>query len=332
MIKTTAFLFLFLWITNVFSGEPAVFSKSGTVMGTSLSINVVTENEGIAELAFQLAFDEFIRIEKLISSWDSTSQTSLINKNAGINPVKVDKELYQLIKRSIKISKLTEGAFDITTHCLSKLWRFEGQNTKLPESNDIEAKLSLVDYRNIQLNDTIQSVFLTKEGMSVGFGAIGKGYAVNKAVAVLQKMGIKAGVVNAGGDLRAWGNKPDGSSWKVGIKDPNDAANIYSWLDVQDMAVVTSGDYERYFMYEGIRYAHILNPKSGWPSTGIKSVTVICKDAELADALATSVFVLGKEKGIELINQLNQIEAIIVTDENEFITSLDLTINPIEIK
>ena len=313
-------------------GNTKVFSKSDFVMGTSLEISAVSTDEGIAMLAMEMAKNEFLRIEKLISSWDSLSETSQINKNAGITEVQVDSELFQLIKRSNKMSEITNGAFDISVQAWHDIWKFNGSKTVPPSQQKLDSVLALVNYKNIVLTDSINAVFLKRKNMSIGFGAIGKGYAVNKAVAVMQKMGIKGGIVNAGGDLKAWGTKPDGSPWQIGIKDPNNSDKVYSWIPVNNMAIVTSGDYERYFVYEGKRYSHILNPKTGWPSTGLKSVTVMCANAELADALATSVFVLGVKKGLQLINTLNDIECILVTDNNEFLTSENLKLNPVKIE
>ena len=298
------------------------------LMGSRFEITAQNPDAQSAWDAINAAIAEISRIESLISSWDTNSQTSLINKNAGIRAIKVERELYDLIARSLKISRLTEGAFDISFASIDKLWRFDGSMTQMPPADAVKQSVNKINHRNIILDNEASSVFLREKGMKIGFGAIGKGYAANRAKFIMQSMGIESGVVNAGGDLIGWGKLTDGSQRRIAISDPNEKEHILSWLSVEDMAVVTSGDYERYVIFDGKRYAHIIDPRTGYPVTGLKSVTIICPDAELADALATSVFVLGEKKGLELINQLKGIECLLVTDENEIKTSTNLQLNP----
>ena len=193
--------------------------------------------------------------------------------------------------------------------------------TVMPNAKVVDKAASKIDYKNILMVEANRTIFLKNRGMKIGFGAIGKGYAAQKAKEIMLAMGVESGVVNAAGDLIAWGKQENGEDFKVGIADPKNNDHVMSWLTVNDGAVVTSGDYERFVMLEGKRYAHIIDPRTGYPTTGIKSVTVVCPNPELADALATSVFILGKEEGLALINQLYGIECLIVTDDDQLLTS-----------
>ena len=288
------------------------------LMGSRFDITVLAENKDDGNKFIDLAIKEIKRIEGLISSWDSKSQTSEIIRNAGIKPVRVDKELYDLIERSIKVSNLTKGVFDISYASMDKIWKFDGSMAKMPTREEIAQSVERVGYSNIVLNPTDTSVFLTQENMKIGFGGIGKGYAADKTKQYLKGLGVKGGVINASGDLSTWGKQPDGSSWKVGIKNPENTTKIISWLDIDNSSIVTSGNYEKFVEFDGKKFTHIINPKTGYPARGIKSVSVLCASAELSDALATTVFIEGVVKGLELINQLKGVEAIVVDDQRKF--------------
>ncbi len=266
---------------------------------------------------------EVVRIENLISEWQNESEVSRINENAGIAPVQVPAELYSLIERSIKMGDLTQGAFDITFQGLGQLWRFDGSQAEPPDSSKIALALKLIDYRKIQLLDS-NKVYLPEEGMAISFGGIGQGYAVDKIKDMLLEEGIENFVVNSSGDIFAHGNKADGSPWKIGIANPFDKNEIIRWLELDNRAVVTSGDYEKYFEYQGVRYAHIIDPKTGWPTKGIVSCSVISSHTEIADALATSIFVLGKEVGLDLIDQLPNTHCIIIDEDQSIFYSKEL--------
>jgi thiamine biosynthesis lipoprotein len=306
------------------SGQTKSYKEVLLLMGSRFEITAVSDNEATANNAIKAGITEIKRIESLISSWDSTSQTSEIIRNAGLKPVKVDKELFNLIKRSKKVSDLTHGAFDISYASMDKIWKFDGSMTKMPDSISIAKSVSKIDYNNIFLDKENSTVFLKNKGMKIGFGAIGKGYAANKALEVMSKMGLTGALVNASGDLITWGKDEDGKDWKIGISNPKEKDKIFSWLSIGETAVVTSGNYEKFVTFNGKRYSHIIDPRTGYPVSGLSSVTIICPNAELADALATSVFVLGKEKGLELINKLNGIECILVTDDQKMLTSSNL--------
>jgi thiamine biosynthesis lipoprotein len=298
-------------------------------MGSDFEITIIEKNESRANYLLDLAIKEISRIEKLISSWDKSSQTSKINLNAGIKPIKVDKELFDLISRSLKVSQLSQGAFDISYASLDKVWYFNKEMLKIPSEEEIKKSVSNVGFGNIILNQKNQTVFLKKKGMKIGFGAIGKGYAADMAQLILVKNNVKSGIINASGDLTAWGGKPSGEDWMVAIVNPLNKDKIFSWLPIKNKAVVTSGNYEKFINFNGKLYSHIIDPRTGYPSEGILSVTIFAEKAELADALATSIYVLGEEIGMNLINQLKGIDCIIINDKNKIIKSKNIEIEKI---
>jgi len=306
-----------------------VYTRTLKLMGSRFDLTVVAENETLGNDYMDMAVAEINRIEKLISSWDPNSQTSLINTNAGIRPVVVDEELFQLIQRALKVSELTEGAFDISYASMDKVWHFDGSMTKMPSEESIKQSVAKVGYQNIILNEADHSVFLKLKGMKIGFGAIGKGYAADKAKALLQSKGCKAGIINASGDLNTWGTQPDGKDWMVAIVNPLNKEKVFSWMPVRNSAVVTSGNYEKYVNFNGTLYTHIIDPRTGYPSTGILSATIFTANAELADALATSIFVMGVDTGLDFVNQLKGVECIIVDKDSKIITSNNIELKPL---
>jgi FAD:protein FMN transferase len=303
------------------------YKRTLKLMGSRFDITVVANDSIKANKYIDTAIAEISRIEKLISSWDDNSQTSEINRNAGIKPVKVDKELFDLIERAIAISKLTDGAFDISYASMDKIWKFDGSMTKMPSKEEITASVEKVGYQNIVLDKMNSTIFLKLEGMKIGFGAIGKGYAADMAKNLLISKGVPSGIINASGDMNTWGKQPNGNEWKVAITNPMDKNKVFALLPITNGAVVTSGNYEKYVNFNGKRYTHIIDPRTGYPSTGIISVTVFAPKAELADALATSVFVMGKEAGLDRINQLPKIECIIIDDKGNITKSKNIEID-----
>jgi len=296
-------------------------------MGSRFDITVIATDSVAANNHIDTAITEIKRIEKLISSWDANSQTSEINRNAGIKPVKVDAELFQLIERSIGISKLTDGAFDISYASMDNIWKFDGSMKQMPSSAEITASVEKVGFQNIILDKENSTVFLKLKGMKIGFGAIGKGYAADKAKDLLISKGVLSGIINASGDMNTWGKQPNGKEWKVAITNPMDKNKVFALLPISNGAVVTSGNYEKYVKFNGKRFSHIIDPRTGYPSSGIISVTVFAPKAELADALATSVFVMGQEAGLDRINQLPKIECIIIDDKGNIIKSKNIEID-----
>jgi thiamine biosynthesis lipoprotein len=319
---------LLLFLQSIYlNAQPAASKKILNLMGSRFELVAIHEHSTIRDEAIQLGIREIKRIEALISSWDAKSETSSINKNAGAQPVIISEELFNLIERTIKISNLTGGAFDISFNSIQPVWVFDGSTISPPDSLEIAESVKKINFRNIILDRKQHTVFLKEKGMKIGFGAIGKGYAANRAKKIMCDRGIEHGMVNAGGDLIAWGKQEDGASWQVGIADPSKEKEYIAWLGIADMSVVTSGNYEKFVIIEGKKYGHIINPKTGWPVAGIKSVTLVSPDAELSDALATSVFVLGKNDGLALVNRLKNVDCLIIDEQNKIWTSDKLILN-----
>lgn len=301
------------------------YRRQTRLMGSAFEFVVLADDYEAGEVLLDAAVEEVKRIEFLLTEFSETSQTSLINRNAGGKPVEVDPEVYDIIKRCKQISAITQGAFDITSGVLKKMYNFKGQQFVMPTEAEIKDALTRVGYRDIALLDG-NKVLLTKPNMHIGFGGIGKGYAADKVKSLLLKMGVTSGVINASGDLTAWGRRGDGKAWRVGIANPDDAEKRIASIPVENYTVATSGDYERYFEVNGVRFSHTINPKTGKPVTGIKSVTIVSPSAELSDALATSVTVMGPEVGLHFIEQLPNTHCMIVTGENKIITSKHLAV------
>ena len=304
--------------------------QSVTLMGSPFEITVVSVNEDLGYINIQEAIGEINRIEKLISSWDSESETSLINRNAGIKPVKVSTELFKLIERCKQISDITDGAFDISYASLDELWSFDGQMASMPTNSQVREAITKVGYRNIQLNESESTVFLSKPGMKISFGAIGKGYAVDKAKDLLISKKVVAGVINSNGDLTTWGTKASGEKWLLGIANPNNRSRVFSWLPLVESSVATSGNKERFLMINDEKFMDIIDPRSGYPiRKGIQSVSVFSKNAELCDALATAIMVMGRNAGLALVNQLGGTEVIIVDSDNTLYKSSGMILDRI---
>ncbi|MBN9385546.1 MAG: FAD:protein FMN transferase [Chitinophagaceae bacterium] len=299
-----------------------VFKRSMKLMGNHFELSVVAEEKTWAEERIMAGVREIQRIEKLLTTYDECSETSLINAHAGSTPVAVSRETYDLIERSIRISNITQGAFDITYGAVDRrLWNFDTTLRRLPDKATARQMVRLINYKNIILDKEKSTVLLKEKGMRIGFGGIGKGYAAERAKTIMRQMGVTSGVVNASGDLVAWGFQPDGKPWTVGIVNPNAAGEIFSWLSVTDMALATSGNYEKYIIIDGKRYSHTIDPRTGLPVTGIKSVTILCPNAEIADAMATPVMIMGIGAGLDMIRQMRDIEAILIDDNDKIYTS-----------
>ena len=308
--------------------QQQVFKQSMKLMGNQFEISIVADEENFAQQKIKEAVAEIIRIEELLTTFKPNSQTNQINDQAGIAPVKVDSEVFQLIKRSIRISEISQGAFDITYGSIDKkFWNFDVHMDSLPKPEDAKKAVALINYKNVILDPLTETIFLKEKGMRIGFGGIGKGYAADRARKILQEAGIKNGIVNASGDLVTWGNQADGKPWTIGIADPEHQLKPFSYLNISNMAIATSGSYEKYAVIDGKKYSHTIDPHTGFPVRGIKSVSIICPQAELADALATPVMVMGVEVGLNLINQLKNIACIIIDDDNNLFTSKNINIS-----
>lgn len=309
-------------------GNPlVVHQRVLRLMGNRFEISVVTNNTELADRQIDLAVAEIGRIEKLLTTFNNESQTNQINRNAGIAPLKVDEEVFRLIERSLKISGLTQGAFDITYGSIDQsLWNFDTNMTSLPDAETALKSVGLINYKNVILDPALGTVFLKEKGMRIGFGGIGKGYAADRAKMILQKNGVASGIVNAAGDLVTWGTQPYGRPWTIAIADPNQKNTPFSTLNISNMAIATSGNYEKYAVINGKKYSHTIDPKTGLPVSGIKSVSIISPSAELADAMATPVMVMGIKVGLDMINQLKNIACIIIDDENRLSTSKNINV------
>jgi thiamine biosynthesis lipoprotein len=303
------------------------YKKNLKLMGNRFEISILANDENFANATIDLAVAEISRIEKLLTTFSNDSITFQINENAGIQPVVVPKEVFDLIFRCQMISKMTQGAFDISYGSIDKkFWNFDLNMTSLPDKDVAKKAVELINYENIILNETDKTVFLKNKGMRIGFGGIGKGYAAECAKKILQQNGIESGIVNAAGDLTAWGYQENGEAWTIGIADPNKKESVFSTFNITNTSVATSGNYEKFVIIDGKKYSHTIDPKTGYPISGIKSVTIIAENAEITDALATPVTVMGIEVGLNFINQIPNIGCIIIDDYDKTYSSKNINI------
>jgi thiamine biosynthesis lipoprotein len=323
-----AIVLLISTYVNIFSqNQWKEYSEQAIVMGMAFEVKAISSDYDSAYRAVKLAINEARRVDTLLSHYLPQSETSRINKYASMGPVKVSDEVIDLIIRTKKISKLTNGAFDISFAALSPFWKFDGSMKSLPNSDTIEHYRQLIDYQSIIVNRDSGTVQFAKKGMRIGFGGIGQGYAAERCKKVMQQAGIRCGYVNVSGDIRFWGVRPDGKLWRVALVSPDNKKEVIAWLDITDAAVVTSGDYEQFAMIGGKRYTHIFDPRTGYPANKVRSVVIICPDTEVADGLSTGTFVLGETDGLKLINSLKNIHCVIVTNDNRIVTSSKLKLN-----
>jgi len=299
-------------------GKYSSFRESQVIMGTVVQITVAHPDEGIARKALESAFEEIRRAEKLLSSYLPESEVSAVNLRAAREAVPVSEEVLEIIDRALEASRSSGGAFDVTVGPLMEQWNFDSGGT-VPAENDLEAALALVGFERLSLDREKGTVRFLAEGMKIDLGGIGKGYAVDRAAAALLEAGITNAIIDAGGDLRLLGHRPGKDFWRVGIRHPRDPGRLLLSLDLADRAVVTSGDYERFFMSGERRYHHLLDPATGFPATGCESVTVIAAAAADADAYATAAFILGPEKGLDFLRDLPDVEGIIVDSAGDLL-------------
>ena len=320
--KVTLFL---LSMTFVSFGQ-MTHKRKLSMLGSPLEITVVAKDTIQGNQYIDLAITEVKRIEYLISDWIPSTQISQVNKNAGSKPVKVDKEVFDLVGRAIKVSQITSGAFDISYASMDKIWKFDGSMKAMPTEEAIKKSVSKIGYKNIILDSKEQTIFLKNEGMKLGLGGIGQGYIADKVKELLFSKGCNSGIVNVSGDINAWGRQQDGNPWTVGIVNPLNKNKVFATFPLEDSAVETSGNYEKYVIFNGIRYSHIIDPRTGYPAQGVVSVSVFAKQTEIADALATGIFVMGVEVGIDLVNQLKGVECIMVDDRGKIHSSKGIDI------
>jgi len=293
-------------------------------MGSQLRLVAWTADEAKAIETFERVFAEFDRLENLLSVWKDGSDVVRMNNNAGITPVAVSDDTINVLREAAEGSVLTRGKFDITFAALSDLWRFDhDQDNLVPDRQLIETRLTLIDYRAVQIDGTARSAFINRPNMRVHLGGIGKGYAVDRAVALLREGGFADFMIQSGGDLYVAGSN-GGAPWKLGIADPRGTHEPFATLQITNRTFSTSGDYERFFMKDGKRYHHLIDPDFGEPASGCRSVTIVADRAVLADVLSTGVFILGPDEGMKLVEQLPGVEGVIVTADNEVLISTGL--------
>ncbi len=321
ILKTIPMLALLLWC--LFTSGQVQESKTINLMGSVFQITLVDRDSISAHFHMDKAIAEMERIENLISEWRPHSQISEVNKNAGIRPVKVDEEVLTLAQRALWFSTISRGAFDISIAAMDNIWVFDGTMEQLPLKKEIKRSVEKVNYKNILLDPVHSTIFLTKKRMKIGFGSIGKGYAADKGRQLLQESGIKAGMVNASGDIASWGTQLNGKPWRIGVNDPFETGKLAEILEFSDInAVATSGNYEKYAELNGKRYSHIIDPKTGFPSTGLTSVTIIGQNAELCNGFSTATMVLGLKKGMKLLKKHPEYRYIFITDKGDIVKSL----------
>jgi thiamine biosynthesis lipoprotein len=324
-------IFLFLLLTYLSSSAQVLRKRTVKLMGSRFDITIVANDSLTAERNVDTVIAEVTRIEYLISDWKPNTQISEVNRNAGIAPVRVSAEVFALTERALHLSKITKGAFDISFAAMDRIWKFDGSMTQMPTPEAIKKSVENVGYQNIILNKRNSSIFLKRKGMKIGFGALGEGYATDRCREMMLAKGIKAGIVNGSGDMSTWGKQPNGNNWTVGITNPMKEDTIFAIVPLIKSAVVTSGSYEKFVVFNGKRYAHIINPVTGYPATGLCSVTVFGPSAEKANGFSTSTMVLGKAKGLKLIKRFPQYSCILIDDKGQITTSPNLNIKSLKL-
>ena len=315
------------WVNHRYSrsrsalvGPAAIRAATGLVvvhevqplMGTIWEITIATDDRTRREVADVVddAFAEIARVDQALSDWRDGTELYDVNRHAGLGPVAVSQDMYDVVKRAHHFSEISNGAFDITFNVMWGVWDFKTRPATLPDAAEISRRLPLIDYRNVVLDSEARTIFLRQEGMKLGLGAIGKGYAVDRVCMLLEKHGLHDYIVAGGGDMRVSGSRGI-DPWRLAVQHPRQQGEL-CLLDMTDVAVATSGDYESYFVHDGKRYHHILDPKTGCPARGVSSVTIIAPQAMDADALSTAAFVLGVEKGMALLKTIPGVQAIVV--------------------
>lgn len=306
--------FIVLFVVGIFLGRSCVdetknYRQTQILLGTVIDIQIRNKDEKLAEEVIKKAFAEIKRIDDLFTTYNEDGPVWEIN-NAADSIISVDDEIYRLLVLCDSITKISAGRFDVSLDNLIKVWGFYSNNPQLPAKTQIDSALLVSGWKYIKLAGD-NKIFKQKK-VGLNFGAIAKGYAVDKAIDVFIDAGIKEALVNAGGEIKAIGN-----DWVVGVQHPRKPNAIIKKIKLNEMSVATSGDYENYFEIDGVRYHHILDPMTGYPARGIQSVTVLNGDNAFADGLATAVFVMGKEKGLELIEKLRDTEAMIIDEQGK---------------
>lgn len=303
--------------------------KSERIMGGVFEITAFSADVVECQSAVDEAFEQMRLVDKLMSAYKPESEISKLNRLAGVSSLKVSPEVMEIIRESKRYSELTDGAFDVTVGPLVELWGFKHKDWRFPAASEIRRVLPLVNYKNILLDEEAQTAKLKLAGMKIDLGAIGKGYAVDRAIGALRRHGVKRALVNASGSIFALGTKADKTKWTVGIRHPRGSREqFFATLQIENQGVATSGDYENFFVRDGKRYSHLLDPRTGKPvDNGMLSVTIVAQTATEADALSTSIFVLGVDKGLRLIENLDGVEGALIRTKDAGSNELDVVVS-----
>ncbi len=307
-------IFFNLLIASISCDTQRTFQKTETIMGTEVTITVSAPSAGEGAAAIEAAMFELRRLDRMMSLYKEDSEITRVNLAAGKHPVRVSAEMTEVVEQSLEISRLTRGVFDITIGPLVVLWQMRLKEGKTPTDLEISGVRGRIGFKNITLDKKASTIYLKKKGMIMDLGGVAKGYAADRAAHVLIQRGVKNGIVAVAGDIRAIGQRPDGSPWRIGVQHPREPENTLTVLELSDVSVSTSGDYERFKIIGNKRYHHILDPRTGRPSTGMESVTVTGARGAVVDPLTTALFILGPEKGIQLVQSLG-CEAVFVDDK-----------------
>ncbi len=326
MLKIVLIGILVIGILSIFGiyrakSVPQVYTQSRFLLDTLVEITVAYQNKQQAEEAIAAAYEEMDRIEALLSRYRPESEIAQINRNAGAEQgVQVSREVREILQRSLQYAALTDGLFDITVGPIVDLWGIGTDHERMPDASELQRVLPSIGYKNVELLEDGR-IRLRYPEVNLDLGGIGKGYAVDQAVEVLRRYKITSGLVNAGGNIRSIGTKPDGTPWRIGIQHPRKPNEMVGVMQLQDAAVATSGDYERFFMQHNIRYHHIFVPQTGMPARECQSVTIIAKTAEVADVFSTTVFVMGPARGLKFLEDQQAVEGMIIDSDGKIITT-----------
>lgn len=305
------------------SSQPHVIKRTQMHMGTLVTVTSVADNQATAQTAASAAFAEIHRLDQLLSTWIATSELSHVNEAAGVKPVQVSPETMTVVRRAIQAGELTGGSFNVAIGPVVDVWSVT-EKQHIPTAAELDALRPLIDLHAVHADVWNRTIYLEKPGMKIEVGGIGKGYAADQAVSAMRRAGALAGVVALSGDIKTFGRLPGGQDFPVGIRHPRKDDAVLAWIDLHDEAISTAGDYERFFERDGVRYHHILDPETLQPARGCQSVTIIAREGVWADGLDTGIFVLGPERGMALVEHLQDVEAIIVDQDGHMLVSSGL--------
>ena len=323
--RIVIFFFLFCGpiASDIVRADVSTVRRSQMMMGTLVSVTAVAPDEATAQHAAASALMEVRRLDELLSTWIASSELSHLNASAGRTPVKITRDTMEVLTRSVEVARLTEGGFNIAIGPAVQAWSVM-EPLNIPSQEQLHRLLPLVDLSALQLDDTMGTAFLTRAGMRVDVGGIGKGFAADRAVDAMRTAGATAGVVALSGDIKTFGRMPDGETFLFGIQHPRMETALLATIELHNEAISTAGDYERFFEHDGVRYHHILDPRTLQPARECQSVTVIAKEGVMADGLDTGIFVMGPQRGMELVEQLPDVEAVIVDQAGHILVSSGL--------